>query len=244
VTPGRGAAKVIIRAMDRPISRRPQIGQIGPDGEAFSVIEAVGGPLGIAESTLPFVAFTIVWTATGQDIAAGAIVALAISATLAGVRLLRGQSTRYALSGLIGVAIGAFVASRTGEASAFFLPGILINAGSLAAYLVSIAVGRPLLGLLASPITGEGRAWFEDPERRRLYTRASWIWVGLFSLRLSIQLPLYLTDAVGPLAAARVVTGPPLFALGVWLSYLLLRPLFAPAEVDPKQLPTLPGGES
>ena len=32
--------------------------------------------------------------------------------------------------------------------------------------------------------------------------------------------------------------------LGVWLSYLLLRPLFAPAEVDPKQLPTLPGGES
>lgn len=230
--------------MDRPISRRPQIGQIGPDGEAFSVAEAVGGPLGIAESTLPFVAFTIVWTATGQDVVAGAVVALAISVTLAAIRLLRGQSTRYALSGLIGVAIGAFVASRTGEASAFFLPGILINAGSLTAYLFSIAIGRPLLGLIASPVTGEGRAWFEDPERRRLYTRASWIWVGLFALRLSIQLPLYLTDAVGPLAAARVVTGPPLFALGVWLSYLLLRPLFAPADVDPRRLPTLPGGES
>lgn len=230
--------------MDGPTSRRPQIGQIGPDGEAFSVIEAVGGTLGIAESTLPFVAFTITWTATGQDIVAGAIVALAISATLAAVRLVRGQSTRYALSGLAGVALGAFVASRTGEASAFFLPGILINAGSLTAYLISIAVGRPLLGLLASPVTGEGRAWYEDPARRRLYTRASWVWVGLFALRLSIQLPLYLTDAVGPLAAARVVTGPPLFALGVWVSYLLLRPLFAPAEDDPKQLPTLPGGES
>ena len=213
------------------------------------MIDAVGGPLGIAESTLPFIAFTITWTATGQDVIAGAVVALAISAVLAAVRLIRGQSTRYALSGLAGVALGAFVASRTGEASAFFLPGILINAGSLTAYLVSIAIGRPLLGLLASPITGEGRAWFEDPARRRLYTRASWIWVGLFALRLSIQLPLYLTDAVGPLAAARVVTGPPLFALGVWVSYLLLRPLFAPdedegAEIDARRLPTLPGGES
>ena len=33
-----------------------------------SSLPAVGGWLGIAESTLPFIAFTIVWTATGRDI--------------------------------------------------------------------------------------------------------------------------------------------------------------------------------
>lgn len=188
-----------------------------------SLRSAVGGPLGVAEATLPFIAFTAVWAASGNDILLGGIVAVAISATLAAARLLRRQTTQFALSGVIGVAFGAFVASRTGRAEDFFLPGILINAGSAAAYLVSIAIRRPLLGLIVSLITGEGSAWYRDPARRTAYTRASWIWVALFSFRLSIQLPLYLSGMVGPLAVAKVITGIPLFALGVWLSYLLLR---------------------
>ncbi|MCL4288628.1 MAG: DUF3159 domain-containing protein, partial [Thermoleophilia bacterium] len=188
-----------------------------------SLRDAVGGPLGVAEATLPFIAFTGVWAASGNDILLGGGVAVAISAALATARLLRRQTTQFALSGVIGVAFGAFVASRTGRAEDFFLPGILINAGSAAAYLVSIAVRRPLLGLIVSLITGEGSAWYRDPARRTAYTRASWIWVALFSFRLSIQLPLYLSGMVGPLAVAKVITGIPLFALGVWLSYLLLR---------------------
>lgn len=188
-----------------------------------SLLSAVGGWLGIAEATLPFIAFTIVWAATGRDILVGGIVAVAISATLAVARLLRRQTTQFALSGVAGIAFGAFVASRTGRAEDFFLPGIIINAASASAYLVSILVRRPLLGLIVSTVTGEGRNWYRDPARRSAYTKASWIWVGLFCFRLSIQLPLYLSGMVGPLAVAKVITGIPLFALGVWLSYLLLR---------------------
>jgi hypothetical protein len=187
--------------------------------------EAVGGPLGIAEATLPFIAFTIAWTAADRDVVFGAIVAVAISASLAAARLIRGESTQFAISGLVGVALGAFVAARTGDASTFFLPGILTNAAWLAAYLISIAIRRPLLGFFVSRLTEEGDAWHTDRERLRAYSLASWIWVALFGLRLSIQVPLYLTDAVTPLAVARVITGLPLFALGLWLSYLLLRPI-------------------
>ncbi|MBK5118025.1 MAG: DUF3159 domain-containing protein, partial [Thermoleophilia bacterium] len=167
----------------------------------------------------------------------GAVVAVAISATLATVRLAKGESTQFAISGLVGVAIGAIVASRTGEASSFFLPGILINCAWLTAYLVSIAIRRPLLGFFVSKLTGEGDAWRTDRKRMRAYSRASWIWVGLFALRLLIQVPLYLSDAVAPLAAARVVTGLPLFALGLWLSYLLLRPMLEEAGGLRIQLP-------
>ena len=187
--------------------------------------EAVGGPLGVAEATLPFIAFTIAWTASDRDVVFGALVAVGISATLAAARLIKGESTQFAISGLVGVALGAFVAARTGEASTFFLPGILINIAWLTAYLVSIAVRRPLLGFFLSKLTGEGDAWRTDRDRLRSYSRASWIWVGVFGLRLLIQVPLYATDAVAPLAAARVVTGIPLFALGLWLSYLMLRPM-------------------
>ncbi len=191
---------------------------------SVSLAEATGGWIGIAEATLPFIAFTIVWAAAGRDVVAGAVVAVAISAVLAILRLLRRETIQFALSGLVGVAFGAFVAARSGNAEDFFLPGILINAASCVAYLISIAVRRPLLGLFASALTGEGRRWYEDPVRRRAYSRASWIWVALFGFRLSIQLPLYLSGAVGPLAIARVITGLPLFALGLWFSYVLLRP--------------------
>lgn len=187
--------------------------------------EAVGGPLGIAEATLPFIAFTAVWAASGRDIMAGGIVAVAISVALALARIVRRQTTQFALSGVIGIAFGAFVASRTGNAEDFFLPGILLNAGSALVYLFSIVIRRPLIGLIVSTLTGEGSRWYRDPEHRRAYSRASWIWVALFTFRFSIQFPLYLTGSVGVLAVARVVGGLPLFALGLWLSYLMLKPV-------------------
>jgi hypothetical protein len=208
-------------------------------GDGIPLAEAVGGPLGVAEATLPFIAFTVAWTASGRDVAFGAIVALAISATLTALRLLKGESTQFAISGLVGVALGAFVAARSGDASAFFLPGILINCGWFVAYVISIAIRRPLLGFFLSKLTGEGDAWYCDRDRRRAYSQASWIWVGLFAVRLLIQLPLYLTDAVAPLAAARVITGLPLFALGLWLTYALLRPMLE--EVGGLRI-RLPGG--
>jgi hypothetical protein len=209
-----------------------------PSGPTLS--EAVGGPLGVAEATLPFIFFTAVWAATGQEeIAPAAIVAVAVSAVLATLRLLRKESTQFAISGLIGVAIGAFVASRTGEASGFFLPGIIINACWLTAYLGSIVIRRPLLGLVLSRFTGEDGDWRANRERVRLYTLASWVWVGVFSVRLAIQVPLYLSDAVGSLAVAKIVTGLPLFAAGLYASYLILRPILEEVEL---RLPPLPGG--
>ena len=211
-----------------------------PKASGPTLAEAVGGPLGVAEATLPFIFFTAVWTATGQDeIAPAAIVAVAISAVLAGLRLLRGESTQFAISGLIGVALGAFVASRTGEASGFFLPGIIINACWLTAYLGSILARRPLLGLILSRFTGEQGDWRADRERVRLYTWASWVWVGVFALRLAIQVPLYVSDSVGSLAVARIVTGLPLFAAGLYASYLILKPILDEVEL---RLPPLPGG--
>lgn len=209
-----------------------------PSGQ--TIAEAVGGPLGVAEATLPFIAFTIAYTATGQDeIGTSALIAVAVSAILAAIRLYRKESVQYALSGLIGVGIGAFVAARTGEASGFFLPGLLLNAGWLTVYLGSILVRRPLLGLVLSRFTGEDGDWRENRERLRLYTLASWVWVAIFGVRLAIQVPLYLNDSVGSLAVAKIVTGLPLFALGLYLSYLILKPILDEVEL---RLPPLPGG--
>ncbi len=185
---------------------------------------ALGGPLGIAESTVPAAAFVIVLTASGQDITLAAVVAVGLALVLTIARVVRRQSPVYALAGVAGVAVAGYVAQRTGRAEDFFLPGLLINIAYAGIYLVSILVGRPLIGLIVAGLSGGGDgSWHRDPVRRRAYARASWVWVGLFLLRIAVQLPLYLAGAVVALGVARVAMGLPLFAVGIWLSWLLLR---------------------
>jgi hypothetical protein len=121
------------------------------------------------------------------------------------------------------VAVAGYVASRTGRAEDFFLPGLLLNAAYAGAFVISIAVRWPLLGVIVAGASGRGMEWREDPVRRRAYSRASWIWVGLFALRIAVQLPLYLAGTLVALGTARVAMGVPLLAVGAWLSWLLLR---------------------
>jgi hypothetical protein len=223
VRPGRGLDSPRGPGGRPPPDHRPLL-SASPAGQ--SLLSAVGGKLGIAETTLPFVVFAAIWAATDREIGPAAAVAAGIAFAFAGARIVRGDTPQFALSGAFGVGIAAIVASTTGRAEDFFLPGILLNAASATAFSISILAGRPLLGYIATPILKEQPDWHRDPEVRALYTRASWIWVALFSFRLAVQFPLYLTGAVGPLAIARVICGPPLFALGLWLSYLVLRPRF------------------
>lgn len=186
------------------------------------LMAALGGPQGIADSSAPALAFVIAYTAT-QRISTAAWTAIAVGAVFAGVRIVRREPLQFALAGFAGVAIAAFVADRTGRAEDFFLPGLLLNAGYAAAYLISIAIRWPLLGVILGPINGEGMAWRSDPAQVRLYTRASWIWVGVFLLRLAVQLPLYLAGAVLALGIAKTAMGIPIFLVAIWLSYLVLR---------------------
>ena len=80
-------------------------------------------------------------------------------------RLVRRQSPVHALSGLVGVAFAAFIATRSGRAEDFFLPGLLANAAYASAFLISIAVKRPLVGLIVANLDGEGSEWRSDPQR-------------------------------------------------------------------------------
>jgi hypothetical protein len=189
-----------------------------------SLADAIGGPLGICESALPAAAFVATYTVTGQDTTAAIVVAVALGVVFAVLRLVRGQTVQFALGGLGGLALSAYVVSRTGKAEDFFLPGLLANAAYALAYAVSIVVRWPLLGVIVATLRGQGMEWRKDPAQVRSYSYASWVWVALFSLRLAVQLPLYLAGALAALGVARISMGIPLFAVGIWLSWLILRP--------------------
>jgi hypothetical protein len=188
-----------------------------------TLAEAVGGPLGMAETTLPAVAFVVAYTVSGQETNVAAVVAVGLALLLSVARLVKRETPRHALSGLVGVAFAAFIATKSGKAENFFLPGLLANAGYATAFLVSIVVRWPLVGVIVSQLDGEGTEWRQDPARVRVFSRASWLWVALFGVRLLVQLPLYLAGAVVALGIARTAMGVPLFALGIWLTFLLVR---------------------
>jgi hypothetical protein len=206
--------------------------------EEFSVRQAVGGPRGLVEAVVPGLLFVVAFTAT-RDLQQSLVVSVGAAVLAVLVRLVGRNSPTQALSGLVGVALCAVVAARTGEARDFYLLGLLINAGYASLYAVStisfpsfrVPLTRwrtspgawPLIGVLIGPLTGEGLAWRHDPRRMRAYRQVTWMWVAMFLLRLVVQLPLYAAGMVGALGAARIAMGLPLFALTAYLSWLVLR---------------------
>jgi hypothetical protein len=194
-----------------------------------SLAEAVGGPLGMAETSLPAVAFVVAYTVSGSDTNTAAAVAVGLALVLTIARLVRRESPQHALSGLIGVGFAAFIATRSGKAENFFLPGLFANALYASAFLVSLAVRRPLVGIIVTKLDGEDAGWRDDPRRMRAFVRATWLWAGIFLLRLVVQLPLYLAGAVVALGIARTALSLPMFGLGLWLTWLLVRRHRVPA---------------
>jgi hypothetical protein len=221
-------------------SRRPALaGALGQAAAAeFSFEKSVGGVRGIIESVLPYTVFSLVYAGT-KDIQTSIIAAGAPLAVLVVWRLIARETLVQAVSGVLGIAIGAYIANKTGKASYFFLPNILKNTGFAAAYAISILVRWPLIGVVVGPMTGEMFAWRDDRRRYTAYKWATWIWVGMFAVRLAVQIPLFLADQVTLLGTLNgLVLGIPLFALTIWLSWLVLRsvPLAKAAEVDAPEL--------
>lgn len=192
-------------------------------GPGPAIHEALGGPLGIAESAAPAVVFVIAYSIAGQEPTTAAIIAAIVGGLFALARIARKETIQFALAGMAGLGISAFVVSRTGNAEDFFLPGLLLNGVYAAGYLISILVRWPLIGLILETAMQKGTGWRKDPAKLKLYSRVSWIWVAMFSLRLVVQVPLYFADAVAALGVARVAMGVPLFALAIYLSWLLIR---------------------
>ena len=187
------------------------------------VLHAIGGWRGLVESSLPAVAFLVLFTVT-KELNLSLIAALVAAAAFTLIRLVQGSKLVSALTGLVGVAICAFAAYRTGNASDYFVVGFWTNGLYSLGYLVSMAVRWPITGLIFGVIRGEGLTWRKNPVRVRQYMLATWIITILMLLRLAVQMPLYFANAVEALGATRLIMGLPLYALGVWLAWRVSAP--------------------
>jgi hypothetical protein len=184
-----------------------------PQRPAPTLLEQMGGLSGMVASTIPIVVFVVVNALTALNPAIAASLGSAV--VIAVWRLVRHEGIQPAVSGAIGVGISAFIAYRIGEAKGFFLYGIWASLVYAAAFAVSLAVRRPLVGVIWHGLRGDGQRWRADPHVLRGYDVATAAWLVVFVARFAVQHWLYDTDRTGALGVARLAMGVPLTAIAL-----------------------------
>ena len=197
----------------------------------YQLAQSLGGPRGLVEAALPFVAFTITW-AIGHALYPALGAALGVAVLLGVVRLIQRQSVRYVVTAVIPTAIAALVATRTGRAEDVFLPGILYNGALALLSLFTVVVRYPLVGFVLGAAVGDPTGWAQDRGLVRMTSKLTLVLAVPYVLRFVIQLPLFLTHQVVWLGVAKVVLGWPLLLAALAVIGLLLSKGKTPMEAS------------
>jgi hypothetical protein len=186
------------------------------------ILDALGGKKGLLDSGLPAVLFLIIFNIS-DDLQIALYGAIGTSIVLTIIRLAMKDTIQHVISGLIGVLFCAYLANRSGNASDFYIPKLLTNLAYGSAYLIANLAGWPIIGVILGPLLGENFLWRKNPQRKRAYVRAGWLWVAMFFGRIAVQYPIYKSGNVNLLGTVNLAMGYPLFIATAWGTWLILK---------------------
>ena len=212
--------------------QRSRLGEVKP-GEAPSgraLLGAVGGIRGLIEAILPGLGFLVLYTIT-HELWVSVLAPFAIAVVFIAVRAIQRQAIMPAITGAIGIALSAGLALLTGSAANNFLLGFVINGVAVVALVISLLVRRPLVGVIVGLLTGDEH-WRRDAAKLKVAYVATVLWLLLSGLRLAVQVPLYLADLPDALAATKLLMGVPLYLGLLWVTWMLVRTAWKPADDD------------
>lgn len=204
-------------------SQKGWVGQLGSD--SFSLSQSIGGWRGATESLLPGLVFVVTYVIT-RDLTWTLALSGGIAVLFVILRLIQRTPITQAFAGLLGVGIGVVWAALSGRAENYFAWGLITNVAFFSVFLLSLLVRRSAIGLLIQFFYGMPSGWRNSPEGRLLSKRAvaaTWVWVAVFGIRVAAQAPLYFGEHIVALGTVKLVLGLPLFAVGGWLTWVLLR---------------------
>jgi len=172
----------------------------------------------MGEAVVPVLVFFGVWKVAGLGpaIAASTVVYLALAVVL----LRRGRDLTLIAIGVVFVVIQAIVGLVSHSATVYLAQPVVLSALWSLAYFVSVAIGRPLIGVFAN-------AWYPFPAWfrasapfKREFGLQSIVW-GVYCLaRAGLRLFVLLHSGVGGFVLISLVTGFPFFfalvGWGIW----------------------------
>jgi hypothetical protein len=179
--------------------------------------KALGGRRGMVEAAVPTLLFTVMWLTT-RELRLALVVSVASAVALLVVRLVQRSTVQFVVNALVGIGIGWFFvtlsAHRGGSADdqalAYFLPGIIYNAGYTVLMAFTCLVRWPLVGFMVGSVTGDPTAWHADKQVVRLCSRLTWLLAAPCLVRVLVQAPIWLAGHSGSIDADTAVA-----ALGI-----------------------------
>jgi len=125
---------------------------------------------------------------------------------------------QYCLNAIFGIGIGwvfVTISARQGgsaddQALAYFLPGLIYNAGYSVVLAVTCLVGWPLVGFMVGSVTGDVTAWHQDKQVVRLCGLLTWLLAIPCVIRVLVQAPIWFGGKSGAIEADSAVA-----ALGI-----------------------------
>jgi len=177
-----------------------------------------GLPQFMGEAVVPVLVFYVAWKVSGLGpaIAASTVTSLGLAVWL----MRRGRDFALVVTGATFVVIQALVALAAHSATVYLAQPVVLSALWGIAYFVSVAIGRPLIGVFAN-------AWYPFPAwfratvpYRREFGLQSVVW-GVYCLaRAALRLYVLLRAGIGGFVVISLVTGVPMFvglvAWGIW----------------------------
>jgi len=170
------------------------------------------------EAVAPIVLFYVVWETAGLGaaIAASTVFSLCVAAWL----LRSGREVALVVAGAVFVVIQALVGLAAHSATVYLAQPVVVSALWGIAYFVSVAIGRPLIGVFAN-------AWYPFPPwfrasapYRREFAMQSLVWGVYCVARAALRLWALLGSGVAGFVVVSVLTGTPfltaLIAWGIW----------------------------
>jgi hypothetical protein len=170
------------------------------------------------EGFVPVLVFYAAWRAAG--LGPGVIASAAAAGLIVLIQARRGLGATLAAAALLFIVIQAVVALVADSATVYLAQPVVVSALWGIAYLVSVAIGRPLIGTFAC-------AWYPFPPEfrasapyRREFGMQSVVW-GLYCLaRSALRIFVLLATGVGGLLVVSFLTGTPilvgLILWGLW----------------------------
>lgn len=176
------------------------------------------GSRGVLDVVVPPILFLILLVGPGFSYAV--VGALTLSLAIVVWRLARRGPIRAALGGVAGVLLATGLARIAESQAGFFLPGMISGFVTVVVAISSNLLGRPLVAWTSHVARRWPRSWYWHPRVRPAYSEVTWLWAAYFSLRLALQVALYLGESVESLAVVGLVMGWPATLVLLVVSYL------------------------
>jgi Protein of unknown function (DUF3159) len=205
----------VVRTAGTPVAQA-QLDDLPPP--TWRSLASRGVPQFAAEAVLPVAAFYAAWRVLG--LAAGIGLSAIVSLGLAAVLIHRGREVGLVVVAAAFVVIQAVTGLLSGSATVYLAQPVVLSGLWGIAYIVSVFVGRPLIGVFAC-------AWYPFPAWfrasapfKREFGLQSLVWAAYSFARAAFRLVLLLHAGIGAFVLASFVTGTPVIVVllcwGLW----------------------------